>query len=50
MRAEIVELNPFAVMLRYELAETDPLDRSLTKAVVEDVRRWAEECVSSRKE
>ena len=46
MRKEIIELNPFAVILRYELAETEPLDRSLTKTILEAVRRWAEECVS----
>lgn len=46
MRREIVELNPFAVILRYEFAETEPLDRPLTKTIMEAVRRWAEECVS----
>lgn len=46
MRTEIIELNPFAVILRYELAETEPLDRSLAKTTLEAVRRWAEECVS----
>ncbi|NNN05498.1 MAG: HEPN domain-containing protein [Elusimicrobia bacterium] len=46
MRKEIVELNPFAVMLRYELAETDPLDRALATTIVDSVRRWAGDCVS----
>ncbi len=45
MRNEIVELNPFAVILRYELAETESLDRALAKTILEAVRRWAEESV-----
>ena len=46
MHKEIVELNPFAVVFRYELAETEALDRSLAKTTVDAVRGWAEECVS----
>lgn len=46
MHKEIIELNPFAVVFRYELTETEALDRSLAKTTLEAVRRWAEECVS----
>lgn len=46
MHKEIVELNPFAVVFRYELTETEALDRALAKTTVDAVRRWAEECVS----
>ena len=48
MRKEIIELNPFAVILRYELAETESLDRSLAKTILEAVRRWADECMANQ--
>ena len=46
LREEIVELNPFAVILRYELMETEALDRPLAERILDAVRRWAEECAS----
>lgn len=46
MRSEIGELNPFAVVLRYELAETGSLDRLRAQSILEATRCWADECVS----
>jgi HEPN domain-containing protein len=40
---ELDSLSPFAVILRYDLAETGALDREQARTVVEQVRRWAEE-------
>jgi hypothetical protein len=39
----IKELNPFAVLLRYDFVETEALNREQARAVVEAVRRWAGE-------
>lgn len=38
-------LNPFAVILRYDLIELPSFDRDEARAIVESVRRWAEEQV-----
>jgi HEPN domain-containing protein len=42
MREGIETLGPFAVDLRYDLMTTEPLDRAQADAVVNSVRRWAE--------
>lgn len=42
-REGIDALGPFAVELRYDLVATEPLDRAQARAVVDSVRRWAEE-------
>jgi HEPN domain-containing protein len=41
--AEIQELNPFAVVLRYDFLGEQSLDRSRVPAVLRAVRQWAEE-------
>ena len=46
MREKVVELNPFAVLLRYDFPETEALDRAMAKDVVDAVRRWAEDSVA----
>lgn len=37
------ELNPYAVTLRYDLLDTEPLDRERAKEIVKAVSQWAEE-------
>lgn len=46
MREKAVELNPFAVLLRYDFAETESLDRAMAQDIVAAVRRWAEDSVA----
>ncbi len=36
------ELNPYAVTLRYDLIDTEALDREHAKEIVEAVRQWTE--------
>ena len=36
-------LNPFAVVLRYDLIEIGALDRNQARKIIETVRRWAGE-------
>jgi HEPN domain-containing protein len=43
MAEELDNLIPFAVILRYDLSETEALDRQQAGAVVDRVRRWAGE-------
>ena len=46
LRDGIDALGPFAVELRYDLMETEPLDREQARAVVVAARDWAEQQVS----
>lgn len=46
LREGIDALGPFAVELRYDFMETEPLEREQARAVVAAVRDWAEQQVS----
>jgi HEPN domain-containing protein len=37
------ELNPYAVTLRYDLLDTEPLDRERAKEIVNAVNQWTED-------
>ncbi len=43
MAKEIKTLNPFAVILRYDLLELEPLDRKQAREILDKVRQWAGE-------
>lgn len=40
---DLDELNPYAVALRYDLFDTEILDKEFAKKIVEKVRSWTEE-------
>jgi hypothetical protein len=40
------ELNPYAVTLRYDLIDMDALERERAKAIVNAVRKWADEQIN----
>lgn len=44
----VITLTQYAVPLRYEdLLDAEPLDREATVALVEEVRRWAEDAIKN---
>jgi hypothetical protein len=46
-RSHLAELTDFAVPLRYEdLLDTEPLDRRATVALVDEVGKWASNCLA----
>ena len=42
------ELNPYAVFLRYDLAETQSLDRQKTKSLVQGILAWGKRHIGNK--
>ena len=43
---ELLSLNPFAVLFRYEFLNTETIDRQHTRHLVLSLRKWAEKQIS----
>ncbi len=39
---DLLALNPFAVLFRYEFLDTEPIDRQHTRHLVLSLRKWVE--------